>query len=107
MARDGHVRHVRRGSRRISAVLTPSGPHRLVPSAPSRATLLRGLESGWSAVSYLIGGIVVWGGAGYVLDRLLPTRPVLTIIGVLVGNAAGIYLLYLRWPTHEGDRREA
>jgi F0F1-type ATP synthase assembly protein I len=58
--------------------------------------LLRGLEGAWSAVGYLVGGIVVWGGVGMWLDGVLGWKPVLTIIGALVGNFAGVYLIYIR-----------
>lgn len=76
----------------------------LVPSHSSRS-FWHGLGDAWTALSYLIGGIVVWGGIGFGLDRLLPTAPILTVVGVLIGNAAGIYLVYLRWPIEEGPRR--
>lgn len=85
-------------------------PHR-IPGAlfPSGGTpqLLRGLESGLSAVSYLVSGILVWGGVGFGLDHLLGTGPVLALVGAVLGNAAGVYLIYLRWPVGEEDRRAA
>lgn len=84
------------------------GPSHRIPGAlvpTSRSSVLRGLESAWSAVSYLVGGVIVWGGVGFLLDRVLGTDPVLTVIGAFVGNAAGIYLIYLRWPIGEDDRR--
>ncbi len=57
---------------------------------------MTGLTDAWSAVSYLISGVVLWGGVGMWLDATLGTRPVLTIVGALLGNAAGIYLVYRR-----------
>lgn len=50
----------------------------------------------WSYLSYLISGVVVWGLAGYGLDKWLGTRPVFFVIGALLGNFAGIYLLYIK-----------
>lgn len=55
-----------------------------------------GFGEAWTAVSYLICGIAIWGGAGLGLDRLLGTSPILTVAGMLIGNASGVYLIYLR-----------
>lgn len=85
------------------------GPHRipdaLFPSGTPQ--LLRGLESALSAVSYLVSGVLVWGAVGYGLDHLLGTGPVFALVGAVLGNAAGVYLIYLRWPVGEEDRRAA
>ncbi len=43
-----------------------------------------------------LAGIFTWGGVGWGLDHLLGTGPVLMLIGFVVGNMAGLYLLYLR-----------
>jgi ATP synthase protein I len=50
----------------------------------------------WTALSTIIAGIGVWGAIGYGLDKLFGTRPVLFVIGVLVGHFAAIYLVYVR-----------
>jgi ATP synthase protein I len=53
----------------------------------------------------LVGGIVVWGSLGYVADRLLGLNPrVLTAVGIVLGAAAAIYLVYLRYGKGEGKR---
>jgi F0F1-type ATP synthase assembly protein I len=68
----------------------------------------RGLGDAWTAVSYLICGIAFWGGAGYGLDRLFHTGPALFVTGVLIGNAGGVYLIYLRTlPRDEREKRHA
>lgn len=46
-----------------------------------------------SASYSLIGAIVVFGGIGYALDAWLGTSPTLVLVGLLVGVAAGFYLL--------------
>lgn len=56
----------------------------------------RGFGDAWTAVSYLICGILFWGGVGFGLDRLLNTGPALFCVGVLVGNAGGVYLIYVK-----------
>ncbi len=87
------VRHPREPSPTIREVLT--NPH--VSSPPRRPdTGWNGLGEAWSYLSTLVSGVAVWGTVGYGLDRWLGTTPVLFVIGALVGNFAGIYLIYLR-----------
>ncbi len=52
-----------------------------------------GAEVGWAAVSYLIGGIAVWGFAGWLVDRWLHTGGIATAVGCVLGAAGGIYLM--------------
>ena len=67
-----------------------------------------GMGIGWAVVSTLIGGIVVWGGLGYLADRLLGLNPrILTAVGIVLGAGAAIYLVYLRFGKGEGKRRGA
>jgi len=64
-----------------------------------------GMGIGWAVVSTLIGGIVVWGGLGYLADRLLGLNPrILTAVGIVLGAGAAIYLVYLRFGKGEGNR---
>ena len=44
----------------------------------------------------LLAAIFTWGGIGWLADRLLGTAPVLMVIGFVIGNAAGLFLLYHR-----------
>jgi F0F1-type ATP synthase assembly protein I len=48
-------------------------------------------------ISYLISGIVVYGGLGWVLDRWLGFASLFFPIGLVVGVAAGGYLGYMRF----------
>jgi hypothetical protein len=58
---------------------------------------------GWAVVSTLIGGIVVWGGLGYLADRLFGITPrILTAVGIVLGAAGAIYLVYLRFGKQGG-----
>ncbi len=50
----------------------------------------------------MIAGFLTWAGIGWLLDRWLGTGPWLLVIGALVGNAAGIYLIALRSKRMEG-----
>ena len=53
-------------------------------------------DQGWTAVSYLIGGMLVWGFIGWLVDQWLHTGGITTAIGVVVGAAGGVYLVVRR-----------
>lgn len=53
-------------------------------------------SEGWAVLSTLIGGIAVWAGAGYGLDRLFGVEFLLPI-GMLLGVAAAIYLVVIKY----------
>jgi ATP synthase protein I len=53
-------------------------------------------NGGYVALSYLIGGMLVWGGIGWLVDRWLGTSGIAMGIGAVVGGAAGIYLIARR-----------
>jgi F0F1-type ATP synthase assembly protein I len=55
-----------------------------------------GAGKGWTAVAYLITGILVWGFIGWLVDRWLDTGGLATAIGVVVGAALAVYLIVLR-----------
>lgn len=61
----------------------PPGP----PATPGDA---------WSVLAYLITGLLVWGGAGMLLDRWLGTE-LFIVVGLLLGSASSIYLVYIRY----------
>lgn len=79
-------------------------------AAGSQNSAWQGMGEAWTYLSTLFSGVAVWGAIGYGLDRWLGTDPVLFVIGALLGNFAGIYLIYLRAfgpkrPTDGGARR--
>ena len=51
---------------------------------------------GMVAISYLIAGMVVWGGVGWLVDLWLGLEHVAFGIGVVLGAAAGVYLIARR-----------
>ena len=55
-----------------------------------------GTNKGYLALSYLIGGIVVWGFVGWLIDHYVHTKGIATAIGVVIGAAGGVYLLIRR-----------
>ncbi|HWH01866.1 MAG TPA: hypothetical protein VNV66_21705 [Pilimelia sp.] len=58
-----------------------------------------GASQGWTALSYLISGIVVWGFIGWLVDRWLDTGGIAIGIGTVVGAAGGVYLIARRLGT--------
>ena len=53
--------------------------------------------AGWTALSYLIGGMLLWGGVGWLVDKWLGTNGIGLGIGAVVGGAAGVYLIARRF----------
>jgi ATP synthase protein I len=53
--------------------------------------------AGMAAVSYLIGGMIVWGGIGWLVDHHFHTHGIAFGIGAVVGAAAGVYLVARRF----------
>lgn len=49
----------------------------------------------WTIMASLLSGMIVWGGAGWWLDRHFGTR-YWTLIGLLVGTSAAFYLVWIR-----------
>jgi ATP synthase protein I len=62
-----------------------------------------GMSTGWAISSYLLSGILVWGGVGILIDRLAGTPRVFTAIGMVLGAVLGIYLVYVRYGRGDGD----
>ncbi len=50
----------------------------------------------WSIVSYLLSGLLVWGGVGWLVDRWLGKEAVFLPIGLLLGITAAMYLVVVR-----------
>ncbi|QBI21934.1 hypothetical protein ER308_05925 [Egibacter rhizosphaerae] len=44
----------------------------------------------------LLSGLLIWGGVGWLLDSWLGTGPWLFVIGALVGNGTGLWLMWWR-----------
>ncbi len=61
------------------------------------ASAWSGWGTAWAFTSMLLAGILVWGGLGYLADRLIGLRWLFTPIGILLGTAGGIYLAYVRY----------
>jgi len=52
----------------------------------------------WSIFGYLISGLLIWGGIGYLLDKwLTPDHHYFALGGLILGAGASIYLVWLRY----------
>jgi F0F1-type ATP synthase assembly protein I len=69
---------------------------RLVRRPPSK-----GAEDGWAVMTTLLGGFLVWGGIGWLLDRWLETK-LFTPIGLVVGMVLGIYAVVAKFGLADG-----
>src|SRR4051794_7036791 len=74
--------------------LPHSGDSRPRPASPSRQG--SGAETGWAVTGTLISGMVVWGGAGWLLDRWLGIL-FFAPAGILLGTAVAIYMVVARY----------
>ena len=69
---------------------------------------MRGMDQAMRVLSYLISGVVVWGGLGWLGDYLLKTNFLLPI-GIILGAALGVYVIIRKYgridpPSTEGPR---
>ena len=97
MAHDAAVRHPSKRPPRIPFAVgtqTKSDVSRRFEAEGRK--MWSGVGQAWTYLSTIIAGIAVWGAAGYGLDLLLGTRPIFFVIGALVGNFGGIYLVYVK-----------
>ncbi len=67
----------------------PSDDGRDGPLAEARA---------WGIVSYLLAGLLTFGGLGLLLDRLLGTSW-LVLVGLLAGTGLAFYVIWFRYGT--------
>jgi ATP synthase protein I len=61
-----------------------------------RRGALRGLDQSSVMGVELITATLTWAAIGWFVDRWLGTEPWFLAIGAILGNAAGIYLVWLR-----------
>jgi F0F1-type ATP synthase assembly protein I len=54
-------------------------------------------NAAWSITSYLLSGMLVWGGVGWLLDRWTHHEAVFFPIGLVVGIVAALYLVHIRY----------
>ena len=64
---------------------------------------MSGVNDGWTALSYLISGVLLWGGVGWLIDAWLGTR-VFVAFGLVLGAAGGVAMVWLRYSAANPDR---
>ena len=50
----------------------------------------------WTIIAYLIAGLGFWGGMGFLADLFFKTN-FLTVLGMFLGMAIGLYLIWIRF----------
>lgn len=67
------------------------------PSPDDAAELGRREQSdAWNAFALVASGVTVWGGVGWLVSEWLNNR-VYLMIGIIVGAAAALYLVWVRY----------
>lgn len=56
----------------------------------------KGEADAWNAFSYVLSGMLVWGGVGWLVSRWLGS-PAWVGLGLMVGTGAGLALVWLRY----------
>jgi ATP synthase protein I len=56
-----------------------------------------GYGAAWSIIGTLLAGLAVWGGIGFLVDRLADTHDVFLAIGLVVGAIGGVYIVVVRY----------
>ena len=92
-------------SSRLTATVSPAmDDHREPPlrevTAQHRGELA-GMDQGMRVLSYLIAGVLVYGGLGWVADHYLGTSFLLPI-GIVLGAAGGCYVIIRRYGQFPG-----
>ena len=80
-----------------------------MPPEPDENAQSRGLGAGYAIMAagfQLALAILLFLGAGILLDRWLHTKPLFTLIGVLVGLGAGMYAFILRVLAESTQRKQ-
>jgi ATP synthase protein I len=63
---------------------------------PSDDPRRKGEADAWSAFSLVTGGVLFWGGVGWLLTEWLGSR-LFVMGGLLLGMGGGLYLVWLRY----------
>jgi hypothetical protein len=66
-----------------------------LPEDPSGPPVVREVDA-WAVISYLLSGVILYGGLGWLVDWWLGTRGFVAA-GIVLGAAGGIWLVWLRY----------
>ena len=76
-------------------------------SQPPQPSSPRGGDP-WHAFSYLVSGVLLYGGLGWLADRWLGTS-FLVVVGILLGACLGIYMTIARFdalPRRQKEKKQ-
>lgn len=59
----------------------------------------------WNAFGYLVAGVALYGGLGWLADRWLGTD-FLVAVGILIGAGLGIYMTFARFRVEPDPKQE-
>lgn len=77
------------------------------PKAPTGASrYASGSNQAFTALGYLVSGMVVWGLIGWLIDRWQHLHGMATMAGILVGAAGGGVLMVRRFAVPPDEREE-
>lgn len=76
-------------------------------ASSTRRGLWVGLDQAWGMSTELLAAILTWTGIGWLVDRWLGTSPWFVAFGALLGNACGLYLVWLRGKQMDEAERRA
>ena len=62
-----------------------------------------GYGEAWSMIGTLLAGLAVWGGIGFLIDRLAGTHAVFLAIGLVLGAIGGVWLVVVRYGRQQKD----
>jgi ATP synthase protein I len=77
-------------------VRTAMSGERHQPDMPDESDQRNFADAAWSIPSYLMSGMMVYGGIGWLLDRWLGLSALFPI-GILLGLGLALYLVYVRY----------
>jgi F0F1-type ATP synthase assembly protein I len=84
-----------------SVALTGRMGHRyngaLMAGGRDRQDAWEGYGTAWSIIGTLMAGLAVWGGIGFLIDRLAGFHALFLPIGLVVGAVGGVYLVVIRY----------
>lgn len=92
------------GGRRTASVTPAMDDHRdsaLPGLTPQHRAEQAGMDQGMRVLSYLIAGVLVYGGLGWLADDYLGTSFLLPI-GIVLGAAGGCYIIIKRYGQFPG-----
>jgi ATP synthase protein I len=76
--------------------MTEKGESSQVTKQSQGSTTSAGVDQGMRVLSYLIGGVLLYGALGWLADHLLGTSFLLPI-GIVLGAAGGVYVIIRRY----------